>query len=49
MPDQPCDDYAWLDAIIEQQAKHYGLTPAQHAALMRDAATEQERIENEAR
>jgi len=37
--------YAWLDRIIEEQAKAYGLTPAQHARLMGGAADMQERLE----
>ncbi|MFP3645168.1 hypothetical protein [Paraburkholderia sp. SIMBA_054] len=42
------DDYhCWLDPIIEEQAKHYGLTTQQFSQLMNDAATEQERIERE--
>jgi hypothetical protein len=41
--DYPC----WLDAIIEQQAAHYGLSVPQFTRLMDDAAVEQERIERE--
>jgi hypothetical protein len=32
------DPHAWLDPIIEQQAKHYGLTVEQKASLFDGAA-----------
>ena len=48
MNDQPHDDYAWLDAIIAEQAKLKGLTVEQAAAQERDTAIAQELIEREA-
>lgn len=37
--------YYWLDRIIEEQAKHYGVTPAKQKALVSAAAEHQELIE----
>ena len=37
--------YYWLDRIIEEQAKHYGVTPAKQKVLISGAAEYQELIE----
>lgn len=43
---QPQSDFkCWLDPIIDQQAKHYGLSRQQFTHLMGAAATYQERID----
>lgn len=41
------EEHSWLDKVIKEQAEYYGLKPEAHAKLMKDAATEQERIEAE--
>ena len=43
---KPTQDFkCWLDPIIDQQAKHYGLTREKFTGLMTDAASYQERID----
>ena len=43
---KPSDDFkCWLDPIIDEQAKQYGLTREKFANLMSGAASYQERID----
>lgn len=43
---KPSDDFnCWLDPIIDEQAKQYGLTREKFTNLMSGAASYQERID----
>jgi hypothetical protein len=47
MKTTPDDYHCWLDRIIEEQAKHYGMGAHAFGRLMSDAATAQEQLEHE--
>lgn len=44
---EPKPYHCWLDKIIREQAKHYGLSVPQLSSLMSDAAKCQEILENQ--